>query len=241
MRSLPFIIGLGLASTILGQTDARSPWALGVSVSVDHCFRSLRNDAGDETRAMIIAFREEHESPRWSWTSGMEVTYTLGSHWLISSGLQVSDRGYLFEQETALISADPNDPALPASSVRLEFREHFRYLSLPLMIHRVIGTGGFRFEPGLGVWADLFMDQYSQQRRDFAGIVQTARVSDNTTDFREFGATLCVELPVRLKLGTRWSIRIGPRGRLQATALADTPIKGHLWEAGLLAGAQFHL
>lgn len=238
------LIGLLTAhAPAVGQAGTQgSRWAIGASASVDRCFRTLINAAGDETRAGIIRFRNEHETYRIGFTGGIEATYALDAsreRWLISTGLQFSDRGYRFEDELALISTDPLDPAIPGSTLRLDYRDHYRYLSLPLMLHFSLG-GRWRFEPSIGLWGDLFLGQTNVQRRDFNGIVQTSRVKDNLTEFRPVGATACVEVCTRLRLNELWSVRAGMRGRYQLTALADTPIEGYLWEAGFQLGLQYH-
>lgn len=242
MRATLLFATIGLSGICCGQTEATSSqWSFGVSGSLDRCFRILENGAGDDIRARIISYRNEHETWRLGWTTGMDVNRTFGKRWLLSTGLQFTDRGFRFEDEVALHATDPIDPVLPANRLRLDYREHLRYLSVPLMVHFSVGKERLRFEPGLGLWVDHLLSQYSVHRDDFDGTVQTSRVEDKFTEFRALGATVCVDLSMSLRLNDSWSIRFGPRGRAQATALADTPILGYLWEAGGLAGVRYHL
>lgn len=242
MRATLLIASIGLSANCCGQSEATtSRWSLGLNGSLDRCFRILENGAGDDLRATIIDYRDEHETWRLGWTTGIDVNRSIGVRWVLSTGLQFTDRGFRFEDEAALFATDPSDPALPANRVRLDYREHLRYLSVPLMVHFTLGKERLRFEPGLGVWVDYLLSQYSMHRNDFDGTIQASRVEDKLTEFRALGATMCVDLSMSLRLNEFWSIRFGPRGRVQATALADTPILGYLWEAGCLAGVRYHL
>ena len=245
MRALLFIGLLGLNTSAMCQaaTD-RSSWAIGVHGSMDRCFRALLNGTGDDARARIIRYRNERESWRIGWSFGVDATYALDAtseRWLLTTGIQFTDRGYLFEGETDLISTDGVDPTIPSDHLHMDYRYHFRYLSVPAMLHFSSGKGRLRVEPGLGAWVDFLLSQYGILRNDFNGTVQTSRIADNITEFRKVSATACVELGTRLRLSEQWSIRFGPHGRIQMTALADAPIKGYLWEVGFFAGVHYHI
>lgn len=240
MRIGAILIASALSAFCSGQAGTpESRWSIGLSGSVDHCWRILVNGAGDEIRASIINYRDEHETGRIGWSTGADATYALGDRWFLSSGLQFSDRGFRFRSESDLIATDPLDPELSSNHVRSEFTDHYKYLSIPLLVHRAFGQGRIRFEPGLGVWGDYLMSQYSIHANDFGSGARISRVEDKITDYRRIGASVCADLSFSLRLNEGWSLRLGPRGRMQMTSLAAAPILGYLWEAGLLAGVRY--
>ncbi|MFZ1693312.1 MAG: outer membrane beta-barrel protein [Flavobacteriales bacterium] len=242
MRVLLSLVLWQLAALGCGQTDAsRARWQIGASGSVDACYRTLVSDAGDETRQMLIDFHEDHERIRPGWTVSLDVIRELGEHWRLASGLQLSDKGYLFSIETVFIATDGVDPEI-GTSVKINERYHYRYLSVPLVARYSIGRGKLRFEPGLGLSADYLLEQYKVQDLEFSdGTIRAKKIKDNATDYRDLCASACLELTASIRLGESLAIRFGPRARYQMTPLADTPIRGYLWEAGFLAGATLRL
>lgn len=242
MRVLLSLVLWQLAALGYGQADAsRARWQIGASGSLDACYRTLVNDAGDEAREMVIRFRDENEHIRLGWTGSLDVIRELGKSWRIVSGLQVADKGYLLSLETVFLSTDGVDPAI-GTRVEIHERYHYRYLSVPLVARFSIGRGRLRVEPGIGFSADFLLNQYKVQRMEFSdGTIQVKRTTDNATDYRDLCASALLELSASISLGESLAIRFGPRARYQMTPLADTPILGYLWEAGFIAGATFRL
>lgn len=242
MRVLLSLVLWQLAALGYGQTDAsRTRWQIGASGSLDACYRTLVNNAGDEMRQMIVDFRDDNEHIRSSWTGSFDVIRELGEHWRLASGLQLADKGFLLSIETVFISTDGIDPEI-GTSVGINERYHYRYLSVPLVARYAIGRRKLRFEPGIGLSADYLLNQYQVQRMEFSdGTIRVKRIQDYSTDYRDLCASACLELTACVRIGESLDIRFGPRARYQMTPLADTPILSYLWEAGCLAGAIYRL
>lgn len=242
MRSIA-IISLAWCTLAYAQADGttRSRWRIGVSGSSDICHHAWKNgDASEGSRFLYTpAPRNERHDFRLGWTAGLDVSFHLSEHWSIGSGIQFSDRGYRYRYQPGWITVDPvaQDPAIP---VELEYRYHYSYVSLPVMVRYTLGKGRVRFDPGFGVWADQLMERSARETRYYREGSSAQQRSELLMGYNAFAISLCIEFGVSINVSDTWDLRFGPRGRYQLTSLRDTHAD-HLWEAGFMAGISYRL
>lgn len=228
---------LTIPVTLLAQDapDPQKRWSVGVSGSLDVCFRQLVINSDDPYMDLLVDLRDDMEEPRTGFTAGVDITYDLSQHWVLATGLQYNDRGFA-DKETPLIFTDVNGSTLSEGS--MSAKVHYTFMSVPLLIRYRAGHGKVRFEPALGVSADLYQAQYTDLELNWAdGRTEERRTHDEYSDFPTWGVSGWVELCASMPIGERFVLRAGGRGRYQLNELLDAPLSAHLFEAGFMAGA----
>ncbi|MBL0098010.1 MAG: outer membrane beta-barrel protein [Bacteroidetes bacterium] len=81
----------------LQETSEFKRLAIGVNISPDYCYRTLKNNNGNSTSDMIIDLREESEGPKLGYTAGLNAGYNFSKKWGVEMGIQYSNKGYEFK------------------------------------------------------------------------------------------------------------------------------------------------
>lgn len=93
MRILTTLTFVFLSIVAIGQPkeiDSTKRFSIGINFSPDYSYRKLYL-ANDEYG--FVKHRNEKESPRFGFTTGLTVCYRLNSRFALESGLQFSDKG----------------------------------------------------------------------------------------------------------------------------------------------------
>src|SRR4051812_48865989 len=66
--------------------------SIGVMYSPDYCYRTLKPDASEISKA-IVETRDNFEIPKFGFTTGLSFIYQLNKKLSLETGLQFSDKG----------------------------------------------------------------------------------------------------------------------------------------------------
>lgn len=225
----------GLLSPAQDTAVVMGRWSIGVNGSIDRCYRTLVKVGDAPFLGDLIDSRDDSEAPRWSYSTGLDLRYSITPRWILRTGFQFSDRGF-GTKKNGILLVDVDGNGTNVGSVQFDY--HYRFVSVPIMLAYTIGGQRLRFEPSLGIWADNLRDAYYVLNIERAnGTSNAERVQDGQTDYANQTLTGCVELPLACAISSRIDLHFGLRGRYLLTRLLDAPISAHLWEVGGLFGA----
>jgi hypothetical protein len=100
MKTITTLFAIVLSIPLFAQNTLQirpatfSKLLVGISISPDYCFRTLENNDGSSTSAMIIDLRNNKEQFKIGYTAGLNICYNISNRWSIESGVLLSSKGY---------------------------------------------------------------------------------------------------------------------------------------------------
>jgi hypothetical protein len=116
MKRLIILTAMMISFAAFGQ-DIEKPKAsaefkrllIGLNISPDYCYRTLKNNDDSAIGSMIIDLRNKNEVPKIGYTAGLNICYNISRHLGIEAGVQYSNKGYAFKNSD-LVFGDMIDP-----------------------------------------------------------------------------------------------------------------------------------
>src|SRR5688572_23856516 len=161
MKKLLFTLFTLFAFDSFGQTPEIKPpakLAIGFTFPPDYCYRTLSTDS----RLQWIAdSRNEREIPKFGFTTGANILYTLGNRVSLESGLLLSNKGEKLKEEfinNPEFYADANG----VSPLSWRHTYHYLYLDVPSKINYYLLTGKVKLFISAGISTNLFLTQLTK-------------------------------------------------------------------------------
>ncbi|MBK8339994.1 MAG: PorT family protein [Flavobacteriales bacterium] len=221
---------------------AVSRFSIGITGSMDHCFRILANNRGDENTDRVIDLRNRSEIPKLSYSINADLLFHLDERWALISGLRYSDQGYRTEEfnEFASVDAPEGDPAIPIGGIQYVY--HFHYLSVPLLVQFRMGKGRLRFTPAIGLAGDILLEPTETTHSKWKDGRETSETrSAAQVGYNPISLSVRTELGGAYRIAERFELNAGLAGLYQITELIDAPITGHQWTVGFQCGTRYRL
>jgi opacity protein-like surface antigen len=218
-------------SSVFAQTPAiKLPGkvALGLVFSPDRCYRTLTTTNADVWGRNM---RDDLEIPKFGFTAGGSVIFSLGNQVSLESGLLLSDKG---EQTKDMVYYTPYpEPHAPASG---KHNYHYLYLDVPAKVNYYIPIGKFRTFVSAGTSANIFIAEKRTSVYTFSdGHTESRKVNLNS-GFSKINIAALAGAGVEYDLTEKCMLRVEPIYRRSITSVIDEPIKGYLYSAGVNFG-----
>jgi hypothetical protein len=211
-------------------------WSLGVTVSPDYNYRTLKKNQQGGILDTIFSYRQGMETAKAGYTAGINVMYHLSNCFSLETGLQFSNKG--FKTLFVIDSVSATNPPFPTSVVRYD---RFYYLDIPLKASFTFGTGKLQFCAGAGITANFLIQNsvYSFQKfRD--GSRKEFRMPDDGP-YNTFNLSPMLSAGIDYSLSNRAHLKAEPTFRYGILQIMDAPISAYLWNAGLNLGFYYSL
>ncbi len=211
------------------RSDFSKRFSFGLSFSPDYTYRMLSADVDD---GGLIDMRNETESARFGYTTGLTVKYLLSERWVLESGLQYADRGDKMESdEPGYIFPDDSDPFIPDESKSLY---HYNFLGIPLKANFYLLNGRTKLFLSAGVSADFFSGSKTKQIHTYDGREIVNSFSEEGVDFNSMNVMGLAGFGVDYELNRKLELRFEPIVRYSFSSLTTyTDLHTYLYAVGV--------
>jgi hypothetical protein len=216
-------------STVAPVASAFNRVLLGLSISPDYCYRTLRTST-EGAGAGEIAQRDDHEQPKFGYSAGLNVQYNFSPHVGLGVGLHYAERGYVSDQDLTWIAIDPNDPAIPTN---LMYRYKLTFIDIPVRF--IFQTGGerLRFIGSVGVAGNILLRAKAEQEFEYAdGHVDQKHVDARST-YRSVNLSAIGSVGAAYHLTDRSFLQLEPAILYNLFPVTDASVRTYLWSGGL--------
>lgn len=201
---------------------------LGLNFSSDVCYRILEDTDGADINSYIIEFRNENETIKFGYTTGLNLCVNITGHVGIETGIQYSNKGY--KTKSLDLTFPQSDPGWPTSSKR---RINHHQIDIPLKINLTIGKKDLHFISSIGIVSNLsFKETITSISTYIDGHTEKA-TTESDHDYKKYNISPMISAGIDYRINSNMNLKIEPTFRYGALQLIDAPITIYLWNAGL--------
>lgn len=230
---LLMLIPFGLSAQDSINTTNKG-WAIGLIVSPDYCYRTITSD-GTVSMDNIVSSRNKNETAQSGITSGINLCYFFKKRFSIETGINYSNRGYRTKYFSDFISPVP-DPFIPT---RINYIYNYNFIDIPLKINFIAGRKRMRFIAGAGINTNFLLFFKEAQIAEYADGRTIISYPKPETGFNFSDLSVSLSAGTDINLTNKLNLRIEPTYRYGLGIKQTSPIKEHLWNAGLNFGFYF--
>lgn len=235
MKQVLLLITTLVSFTLQGQ-KTKSHILVGYNFSSDYNFRTLKNSDGSSSAGQVIKSRNDNETARFGYTTGLNVSFDLSKRIALETGIQYSNKGYQTKgRNTFLQIYDPGDP------VKIGWVYAYQYIGIPLKAKFSFGKGDLRFVTGIGFTTSLLLSSKQISTLEYVDGSTEKRRSSSTSGFNKIDVSPMVSAGVDYKLNNKMHLLAEPTFRYGIIKTKDAPVTEHLWNAGLNVGFYYSL
>ncbi len=222
-------------TTTESATSDAKPFQIGISLSPDICFRTLKIHDEDAAGDLPIKLRNDMETAKIGYTAGLNIRYNINDFFGLETGLHYSNKGYKTKMTDVIIwqpeQSDPN---------KMGFIFNFHYIDLPVKATFTFGTNPLRFFTSLGLTANIFLIETETE------ILVYSDRTDKTTrrtnyDYNKVNISPTIGIGIDYKLNSSMNLRLEPTFRYGAMKIIDTPLTTYLYSGGIVISYYFNL
>lgn len=238
MKRLTTILAIVISLTAFGQDNATETHKLliGVTVSPDICFRTLEKTDGSSTNDWIMDLRNDGESPKFSYSTGLSLCYNLTRHWGIETGLQYSNKGFAFVNSNPTFGSqiDPRYGFIYGDSItKITMLDNFNYLDIPLRTIFTVGSRKVRFISSVGITTNILINATNTSVVKYENGDTDRNTQEQPYDYKKVNFSPTVSIGIDWQLCDKFNLRVEPTFRYGLLKIIDAPITAYLWSGGL--------
>ena len=231
--SLNLILVL-LSFTALSQVSKSSnekKFSIGVAFSPDYSFRRLHSK--NEESDFLKDTRNQFESAKFGYTTGLVAKYRLNRRLALESGLKLSDKGekYVMRKEDFVFVDGLSIEDDPSSPEKYKTNYHFYYLGLPVKLNYIFLDRKVSLFVSAGFSTDLFLEGKQSSVFHFEDRTEESSFSMEG-DYNKITFSGLAGVGMETQISERIHIRIEPIFRYSFTPLIDIPLKEYLYSVG---------
>ncbi len=222
------LVSIGFSQT--QRFNSAKRFSFGFSFSPDYTFRTLKSDVDD---IGFIDMRNEMESARFGFTTGLTVKYRLSERWILESGLQYADRGDKMETEDAdyVFPENGDDPFVPDKTKTIN---HYYFLGIPLKANFYVVNKRTKVFLSAGISTDFFSGSKTKQIYTYNGKDEVSTFSEEGVDFNTVNFVGLAGLGVDYRINEKLELRFEPIVRYSFSSLTTySDLKTYLYSAGI--------
>jgi hypothetical protein len=209
--------------------------SIGISFSPDYNFRTLKNNDGSSSSAMVIDRRNQIEKGKFGFTTGLSLHAGLSKKLELQTGLLYSSKGYKSPKQVLDYASRPGEP------VYIKSEASFNYLDVPLKLNFISGSGQVRFIVGAGLTANFLLNDSEKVILIYAdGSEHDFHQSIGFT-YKKFNLSSLISAGVQFELRKNILLRTEPTFRYGLLKINDTPVTAYLWNVGFAIGVCYKL
>lgn len=219
------------ASSQSTDTLRTRKFSIGINFSPDYSYRRLYLE---DDEFGFVEHRNETESPRFGFTTGLTASYHLNSRFALESGLQFSDKGDKYEaSKEDFYYGDgfyiEDDPAIPDNWKTIS---HYYYLGIPLKLNYYVLQKGVKLFFSAGFSTDFYVGNQLKTTWEFSDRTERDTNKMETEDFNKVNITGLAGFGIEADISKRVRFRFEPIFRYSFTPIIDATMKGYLYSIG---------
>ncbi|MBK7468092.1 MAG: PorT family protein [Saprospiraceae bacterium] len=200
---------------------------IGINISPDICFRTLKNNDGSSTSNIVMKLNNENETVKVGYTAGLNVCFNIKKFVGIETGIQYSNKGYQTKMKD-LIFGQP-DPLAPNKA---KFIYNFHYIDIPVKANFTIGKKKVRFFTSVGLTTNIFIKETQTSVLVYSD--RTDRKTNPTNfDYNRVNISPTISVGIDYKINSKMNLRVEPTFRYGVLKIIDAPVTGYLYSGGL--------
>lgn len=211
---------------------------IGVTVSPDICFRTIKNNEGSLNSNWLFNICKDYESPKFSYSTGLSICYNFTPHWAIETGLQFSDKGFQYVNSNPNFSNidtryepvfSPNGPG----PTKVIYIDHFNYLDIPLRTIFTTGSKKVRFIASLGLTTNVLISATYTSIIEYYNSDIEYKTQKQRYSYKAINLSPTASIGFDWQLSDKFNLRVEPTFRYGLLKIIDSPITTYLWSGGL--------
>jgi len=208
---------------------------IGINISPDICFRTLKNNDGSSTSDLVVKLNNENETIKVGYTAGLNVCFNIKKFVGLETGIQYSNKGYQTKFKDLIFGQpDPNAP----NKAKLIY--NFHCIDIPVKANFTIGKKKVRFFTSVGVTTNIFIKETSTSVLVYSD--RTDRKTNPTNyDYNRVNISPTISAGIDYKINGRMNLRVEPTFRYGVLKFIDAPVTGYLYSGGLNISYYFGL
>ena len=236
LKILLFLAPFGLSAQDSTSTKFKH-WAIGFTISPDYCYRILTTD-GSVSSKNIVSSRNENEQAQYGVTKGFNVCCFFKKYFSIETGINYSNSGYRTKDFSDFIYFGPPDPYIPTKTKSIY---NYDCIDIPLKTNFIFGKKKLHFIASAGIITDFLLFRTETQTAEYSdGTIMTSNFKSQS-GFNFVNLTLLLSAGADINLSKKFNLRIEPTYRYSLDIRDTSPIKEHLWSAGLNFGLYYRM
>ena len=208
---------------------------IGINVSPDICFRTLKNNDGSSTSDLVVKLNNENETIKVGYTTGLNVCFNIKKFVGIETCIQYSNKGYQTKFKD-LIFGQP-DPSAPNKA---KFIYNFHCIDIPVKANFTIGKKKVRFFTSVGVTTNIFIKETQTSVLVYSDHT-TRKTNPTSYDYKRVNISPTISVGIDYKINSRMNLRVEPTFRYGVLKIIDAPVTGYLYSGGLNISYYFGL
>lgn len=233
-KYLTFLLAISFFGSFAQEipTKKLNRFQFGVSFSPDVCYRTLKNTDGSSTSDAIITLRNDMETIKFGYTTGMNLQYNLNRFFGLAFGIHYANKGYQDKKQDVVPPTSQPDPSLPE---QFKFIQNFHTLDLPLKLNFTLGKNKLRFTTGIGAAMNYLLKESQTSIMYFSD--RTTRDSTPTGyNYKKLNISPFLSFGIDYQINSTMNLRIEPTLRYGTKQIIDAPITAFVFNAGLNVG-----
>lgn len=234
MRFLFLIVFITFNSILI---NAQRTLKVGFNFSPDFCYRTLKVDSTADYLDDLKKIRNDNETPKLSFTTGINLLYEIDEKFSFEAGLSYSEKG---EQSkvSALFLGSQVDPifGMQGNPDFIITKYSYNYIELPLRIIYTYGEKKIKFTSSLGIVPQYLLNATQK----FIFLRNNDKVIQNRTkqpySFNKFNISPTLSFGIDYTINEQFNLKIEPTFRYGILKIIDAPLTSYLWNAGLNMG-----
>ena len=209
---------------------------VGLNFSLDHNYRTLKNNDGSSSSDVVIDVRNESEVGKLGFTSGLNVRFDFTKFFGLETGIQYSIKGYQTKEKDLFWPA-PN----PTAPTKGKFISNYHYIDIPVKANFTFGSGRTRFFSSIGLTTNVFIKETQTTVLKYADNKKDKDTQPTNHKYNSLNLSPMIGVGLDYKINDRTSFRIEPTFRYGVLKLIDSPVAAYLWNGGLNLSYYFGL
>lgn len=233
MKHILLVVFILFIYSVQGQnlrSHYEKRFSFGLSFSPDYTYRTLKSNVDD---VGFIDIRNEMESARFGFTTGLSVKYQLSKRWVLESGLQYADRGDKMETDDAdyVFPDNGEDPFVPDKTKTVN---HYYFLGIPLKANFYLLNKRTKVFLSTGISTDFFSGSKTKQIYTIDGKDEVSSYSEEGVDFTSVNFVGLAGLGIDYRINEKLELRVEPIVRYSFSSLTTySDLETYLYSAGI--------
>lgn len=254
MKQCVFILLLLTIVGVHGQNNAETSAVsdfkrvqIGINISPDICFRTLKNNGGNSFTDIVIKQRNKDETVKAGYTTGLNVCFNIKKFVGIETGIQYSNKGFQIKQRRAVFGSQlpPGTPLPPEQDEKLpnkiDFVYNFHYIDIPVKANFTIGKKKVRFFTSIGFVTNIFIKETSTTILKYSDHTERKTGTINYNNYNSVNISPVISAGIDYKINNRMNLRVEPTFRYGVLKTVKAPVEEHLYNGGLNISYYFGL
>ena len=237
MKQLLLFLTIIVSFKVQGQNNKPIQKILiGFNFSPDYNFRTLKNRNGESSADFTIKNRNDIETARFGYTTGINVGI-FASQWVgFETGIQYSDKGYKTKNQDLVYF-----PPSPSSPTKAHFIYAYQYIGIPFKAKFYFGKGNVRFLSSIGLMTNFLLNVKQTTIVEYSNGKTEKNTQSITSSFKKVDISPIVSIGIDYKLNKKFHLLAEPTFRYGVIDTKSSPVKENLWNAGLNIGIYYEL